>query len=75
MRPTRADILGAAVLTVLLIGLVVALVLEPIPFLLAGALLGAGLGGVGVVDRLMLLRLAPPEQVGEMFGLYGLWAS
>ncbi len=46
--------------------------LSPIPFLLAGALLGAGLGGVGVVDRLMLLRLAPPDRVGEMFGLYGL---
>ena len=39
---------------------------------IAGALLGAGLGGVGVVDRLMLLRLAPPERIGEMFGLYGL---
>ena len=46
--------------------------LATIPFLAAGALLGAGLGGVGVVDRLMLLRLTPPEQVGEMFGLYGL---
>jgi UMF1 family MFS transporter len=46
--------------------------LSTIPFLIAGALLGAGLGGVGVVDRLMLLRLTPPERVGEMFGLYGL---
>ncbi|HSK94820.1 MAG TPA: MFS transporter [Candidatus Angelobacter sp.] len=46
--------------------------LSTIPFLLAGALAGAGLGGVGVVDRLMLLRLTPPERVGEMFGLYGL---
>ena len=46
--------------------------LSTIPFLFAGALLGAGLGGVGVVDRLMLLRLAPPERIGEMFGLYGL---
>ena len=27
---------------------------------------------VGVVDRLMLLRLAPADRVGEMFGLYGL---
>ena len=32
----------------------------------------AGRFGVGVVDRLMLLRLAPPERIGEMFGLYGL---
>ena len=35
-------------------------------------LLGAALGGVGVTDRLFLLRLSPPEQLGEMLGLYGL---
>ena len=52
--------------------LVLTIVVAPLPFLLAGALLGAGLGGAGVVDRLMLLRLAPRERVGEMFGLYGL---
>lgn len=51
---------------------IISLFLATIPFLAAGALLGAGLGGVGVVDRLMLLRLAPPSRVGEMFGLYGL---
>ena len=62
-----------AVLATWAIGLVIITVfLAPIPFLVAGALLGAGLGGVGVVDRLMLLRLAPPDRVGEMFGLYGL---
>jgi UMF1 family MFS transporter len=52
--------------------LILTLFLSRVPFLFAGALLGAGLGGVGVVDRLMLLRLAPPERIGEMFGLYGL---
>ncbi len=51
---------------------VLALFLSTVPFLIGGALCGAGLGGVGVVDRLMLLRLTPPERVGEMFGLYGL---
>lgn len=51
---------------------ILAMTLSPIPFLVAGALLGAGLGGAGVVDRLMLLRLAPSHRVGEMFGLYGL---
>ena len=62
-----------AVLATWAIGLVVVTAfLTPIPFLAAGALLGAGLGGVGVVDRLMLLRLTPPDRVGEMFGLYGL---
>jgi len=55
------------------VGLVlITLTLSRIPFLFAGALLGAGLGGVGVTDRLLLLRLAPPAQVGEMLGLYGL---
>jgi UMF1 family MFS transporter len=47
-------------------------VLQTVPFLVAGAILGSGLGGVAVTDRLYLLRLAPPAQVGEMFGLYGL---
>jgi MFS transporter, UMF1 family len=62
-----------AVLGTWAIGLVVITgFLAPMPFLVAGALLGAGLGGVGVVDRLMLLRLTPPDRVGEMFGLYGL---
>jgi UMF1 family MFS transporter len=62
-----------AVLGTWAVGLVIlTLFLSTIPFLVAGALLGAGLGGVGVVDRLMLLRLTPPDRVGEMLGLYGL---
>ena len=52
--------------------LILALVLEPVPFLVAGAILGAGLGGVGVTDRLLLMRLAPPERIGAMLGIYGL---
>ena len=41
-------------------------------FLVAGAILGSGLGGVQVADRVFMLRLAPPAQLGEFFGLYGL---
>jgi UMF1 family MFS transporter len=41
-------------------------------FLLAGAILGSGLGGVQVADRVLLVRLAPPDRLGEFFGLYGL---
>ena len=41
-------------------------------FLIAGAILGSGLGGVQVADRVLMVRLAPPERVGEFFGLYGL---
>lgn len=52
--------------------LVIGLVLERTTFLIAGAILGSGLGGVAVTDRLLLLRLAPAERVGEMFGLFGL---
>ncbi|MGH2455461.1 MAG: MFS transporter [Candidatus Limnocylindria bacterium] len=52
--------------------LLLGLWLDRVPFLIAGAVLGSGLGGVAVTDRLLLLRLARPEQVGEMLGLYGL---
>jgi MFS transporter, UMF1 family len=52
--------------------LLVGLTLAPIPFLVAGAILGSGLGGAAVTDRLLLIRLAPREQMGEMFGLFGL---
>jgi UMF1 family MFS transporter len=62
-----------AVLSTWALGLaIITLFLSTVPFLIAGAMLGAGLGGVGVVDRLMLLRLSPPDRIGEMFGLYGL---
>ena len=41
-------------------------------FLIAGAILGSGLGGVQVADRVFMMRLSPPAQLGEFFGLYGL---
>jgi UMF1 family MFS transporter len=41
-------------------------------FLVAGAILGSGLGGVQVADRVFMVRLSPPAQIGEFFGLYGL---
>jgi MFS transporter, UMF1 family len=43
-----------------------------VPFLIAGAILGSGLGGVTVADRVLMVRLSPPERLGEFFGLYGL---
>jgi UMF1 family MFS transporter len=43
-----------------------------IAFLVAGAILGSGLGGVQVADRVFMVRLSPPERLGEFFGLYGL---
>jgi len=41
-------------------------------FLIAGAILGSGLGGVQVADRVFMIRLSPPARLGEFFGLYGL---
>lgn len=41
-------------------------------FVIAGAILGSGLGGVQVADRVFMIRLSPPVRLGEFFGLYGL---
>jgi UMF1 family MFS transporter len=41
-------------------------------FLAAGAIIGSGLGGIHVSDRVFMIRLSPPERLGEFFGLYGL---
>src|SRR4051812_15502725 len=43
-----------------------------VPFLIAGAILGSGLGGVQVSDRVLMVRLSPPDRIGEFFGIYGL---
>ena len=60
----------------LLLG-VVALFLPSTPagigiFVVAGAIVGSGLGGVQVADRVLMIRLSPPRRLGEFFGLYGL---
>ena len=55
------------------VGLVIAASVLALPtFLIAGVLLGSGLGGVWTSDRVYMLRLSPPEKVGQFFGLYGL---
>ncbi len=43
-----------------------------VPFLVAGAILGAGSAASQVADRVLMVRLSPPERIGEFFGLYGL---
>ena len=67
-KRTLLLVLASWVLGLLIIGLVP----NKAVFLVAGAILGSGLGGTAVTDRLLLLRLAPAQQVGEMFGLFGL---
>jgi len=67
-KRTLLTVLASWVLGLLIIGLFP----NKVMFLLAGAILGSGLGGTAVTDRLLLLRLTPPVRVGEMFGLFGL---
>ncbi|HEX8024988.1 MAG TPA: MFS transporter, partial [Candidatus Limnocylindrales bacterium] len=55
------------------VGLVIGGAVLSLPtFLIAGVLLGSGLGGVWTSDRVFMLRLSPPEKIGQFFGLYGL---
>jgi UMF1 family MFS transporter len=55
------------------VGLLIAGSVLSLPtFLVGGALLGAGLGGVWTSDRVFMLRLSPADRIGEFFGLYGL---
>ena len=45
----------------------------PIAFLyVVAALAGVGLGGTWSADRPYMLRLTPPDRVGEFYGLYGM---
>ena len=37
-------------------------------------ILGCGLGGVQVADRVLMVRLSPPERIGEFFGSTG-WSA
>jgi UMF1 family MFS transporter len=67
-KRTLMFVLGSWTVGLLLIGLW----LDKVAFLVAGAILGSGLGGIAVTDRLLLLRLTKPEEVGEMLGLYGM---
>jgi UMF1 family MFS transporter len=49
-----------------------AAVLDKTFFLFVGGVAGAALAGTWASDRVFMLRLSPPEMVGEFFGLYGL---
>ena len=39
---------------------------------IVGALAGIALGGVWAADRPYMLRLTPPDRIGEFYGLYGM---
>ena len=61
------------VLTLWAIALVIgSLFISPIPFIVAGVVLGFGFGGLAGADRILMLRLSPPDKLGEFYGLYSL---
>ncbi len=67
-KRTLMIVLAIWVVGLLLAGIFVA---KPI-FLIAGALIGTGMGGMHVSDRVLMLRLSPPDKLGQFFGIYGL---
>ena len=72
-KRTLIIVLGSWAIGLVIGGIAIGLGPSGLPaFLVAGAILGSGLGGVTVADRVLMLRLSPPERVGEFFGLYGL---
>lgn len=46
--------------------------LPPFTLWIVAALSGIGLGGIWSADRPLMLRLTPPDRVGEFYGLYGM---
>src|SRR6476646_1907924 len=39
---------------------------------IVAAMAGVGLGGIWSADRPLMLRLTPPDRIGEFYGLYGM---
>jgi UMF1 family MFS transporter len=67
----KKTLLAVLALWLVSIGLA-ASALEPWMLFLAGPLVGIALGGTWTVSRVMLVALAPPEKLGEFFGLFSL---
>lgn len=61
------------VLVLWAVGLLIAsLAVAPVPFIVAGVVIGFGFGGLSGSDRVLMLRLSPADRLGEFYGLYGL---
>ena len=61
------------VLALWLVAIALVAVAPAVAFLfVAGPLVGIALGGTWTVSRVMLVALAPPEMLGEFFGLFAL---
>jgi UMF1 family MFS transporter len=60
------------IFTFLIAAAIGALRLSTVWLYFVGALAGIALGGVWAADRPYMLRLTPPDRVGEFYGLYGM---
>jgi UMF1 family MFS transporter len=71
-KRTLEMVLGLWIVVFAWTALVGFLRLPPATFWPVPCLAGIALGGTWTADRPLLLRLSPPEQVGEFYGLYGM---
>lgn len=54
------------------IGLTLTLVGSKTALWLVGPITGSALGATWAADRVLMLRLSPPEALGELYGIYGM---
>jgi UMF1 family MFS transporter len=71
-RRTLALVLWFWAGTLLFVASVGLLGLPPWTLFIVAPLVGIALGGVWSADRPFMLRLTPPDRVGEFYGLYGM---
>jgi MFS transporter, UMF1 family len=74
LRPARV-LLGVLATWVVGLSLTIALGAGDFPptyFFAAAALLGAALSGTWCADRPLMVELAPPERIGELYGVYAM---
>ena len=71
-KRTLAWVLRLWVVTFLLAGMVGILALPVQSLFLIASMAGVALGGIWSADRPYMLRLTPPDRIGEFYGLYGM---
>jgi UMF1 family MFS transporter len=59
-------------LTFALAAAVGAFAMPPVWLFIVSSMAGVALGGIWAADRPYMLRLTPPDRVGEFYGLYGM---
>ena len=71
-KRTLNQVLGLWVVTFLLAASVGLVQLPAVALYLVAILAGVAMGGTWTADRPYMLRLTPPDRIGEFYGLYGM---